>query len=113
MQDKFENWIDRFNLEMIDLKGVLYYLSKEEIADLYQYKTNYWHPDGPSTWMTVAIFNLARRKYPKLTENEHLMLVAHSVRSDIKGVVGSIRWHERYMTFHDGGEYKVLKGEYE
>lgn len=104
----------------MDLNGGLCCLSREELADLYQYKTppfrltsNYWHPEGPSTWMTVAVFNLARRKYPKLTEKEHLMVAGHTLRIDWKEVVRLIRWHESYIAIHEGGgEYEVLEGRY-
>ena len=113
MQDNYETWIARFNPQPIDLDGERYGLSHKELAPLHRYKTNYWHPNGPSTWMTVATFNLARRKYPDLTEKGHLRLTAHVLRVDWKEVVRLIRWHEQYMTFHDGAAYQVLQDVYE
>lgn len=120
MKDAFETWIARFSEEPIALHGDLYRLSCEELAGLYRYKgppgrltSNYWHPDGPSTWLTVSVFVLVRRKYPDLTEKDHLKVAGQVLRIDWKQVVKKIRWHEAYMSFHDGGACKVLEGLYE
>jgi len=98
MQDKFEIWIARFNEEPMDLNGGLYRLSHEELADEYQYKGNYWHSDGPATWMAMRIFSLARRKYPKLTEKEQLIVAGHALRIDWKELVKGIQWHTSQTT---------------
>ena len=69
--------------------------------------------DGPPTWLTVAVFTLVCRKCLKLTENEHLLMAGHVLDIDWQEMVRLIRWHEGYMTFHEGGAHTVLEGVYE
>ena len=104
----------------MDLNGDHFSLAREELAGLHRYQTppyrltsNYWNADGPSTWLTVSVFTLIRRKYPSLTEKDHLMVAGHVLRTDWKEVVRLIRWNENYLTAREGAEYTVLDGSYE
>ena len=71
---------------------------------------NRWHAKGdPSTWLTVAVFELARRKVVNAPEAIALELTSKVLGLAVSEVVSRIEWHEQYMRWHDGdSDYSVL-----
>ena len=112
LQGEYDEWLAEFHFDSLEIDGHEYSLSEDDVKPLYQYGSNYWLA-GPSTWMTVAILEVARRKYPEAREKAHLLLTATALGIEFRDVVRKIRWHEGYMTFHDGGECRVLEGDYD
>jgi hypothetical protein len=72
--------------------------------------SRYWHgPGSPSSYLNVLVFEAVRRKAPAVPQPVLLTLAAAALGTNVEALVGSIRWHESYMQWHDGDyEYRVL-----
>jgi len=93
----------------IERDGVSYLLTLAEQNALVT-TGNYWHTKGnPSSWLAVATFEAARRKYPKTPNEVTLELAALALGIDSQALISAIQWHENYMRWHDGDpDYSVL-----
>lgn len=71
---------------------------------------NYWHgPGDPSTWLAVAVFQLARGRVGDAGTDAALPLAAAALGITPDTLRDRIEWHEQYMRFHDGDpDYHVL-----
>ncbi len=71
---------------------------------------NYWHrPGDPSTWLSVTIFEEARRKVKGAPDEVALELAAKVLGISVEKLRANIEWHENYMRWHDGDpDYRVL-----
>ena len=95
----------------IEYQGHIYYLSAIECRAV-EDEVNRWHGQGdPSTWLTVAVFELARRKIAGAPDAVTLELAAKVLGLTVSAVTGKIEWHEQYMRWHDDDpDYRVLSG---
>ena len=69
-----------------------------------------WHgPGDPSSWLSVNVFQLARRKFPGLSNETLLELAGKALGISAQALRSAIEWNENYMRWHDGDEsYRVL-----
>ena len=106
---KIKTWQEFFNFSPIVIGEKTYELNYEDIQSL-ETKSNYWHRKGdPSSWLAVGLFKLIRHRYPDLTESEHLRISAHLLDIPLEKLIGSIKWHDSYLSWHDGKDYNTLE----
>jgi hypothetical protein len=93
----------------IEYQDQTFYLSAGECRAV-EDDVNRWFGAGdPSTWLTVAVFELARRKVGAAPQSIALGLTARALGLSIDNVISRIEWHEQYMRWHDGDQdYSVL-----
>lgn len=94
----------------VTCQGQEYRLSAEEGRALETRSLNYWHgPGDPSSWLGVAVFQLAQQKV-EAPQRVALELAAAALGITLERMRALIRWHEQYMRWHDGDlTYRVLE----
>ena len=106
MTDKNSYFVDaeiRFN-------GRTYHL-KKSTSDRWVDRGYYWHLKGsPSSWLCVESFRNLRSKFKSLPQDAVLKLLALGMEITVTKLINAIKWHEKYMRWHDGDhEYAVLE----
>lgn len=105
-QDKLlKEWLNNFNTRaFIEYKNIKYKINPKELKTIYS-KGNYWHhKTDPSSWLSVALVSLAKRKYShKLPRHIVISLCAQLLNITSEKLESSLDWNANYMAFHDGG----------
>lgn len=107
-----EEWESFFDFSPKQIRGTPYHLSPEDLAST-RHQAYSWHAAGdPSTWLSVMTFHTIRKKYPELSERDHLEITSHALGIRFKRLIELIEWRDNYLTFREGVEEKTLKGKY-
>ena len=110
--NKRKDWKSNFDFSPLEIDGNTYQVTYEDLKPI-ESDFNYWHAEGkPSSWLAIATFKLVRSKFKELPEVGQLLIASHLLGIPQSSLIGSIKWHDGYMTWHDGREVKTLEGEY-
>ncbi len=97
-------FLARFNTQAsVEHKGKTYRIPEEAFPN-FKNPIQYFHPDGPSSWLTSSVVSYVSREFGKTLPREKIIaLSALACNTTVDAIEDALDWNANYMAWHDGG----------